>query len=174
MQSRRPWPEPRLLQAAFLPQLTNLGRHIQHAPSGLGPHGVRLRWRDWVPNHNNGELGCMWKVAAMVMVCTGTFPFSLWRFRTDSGLCGYSFFVVVSISGFQPPLHLPAPFSMNGGLLLAYALNSTRFRFAGVVPFGGVKVGLGIGFSIDDGMLVPSDAHLHHAGVLCVPHLWLL
>jgi hypothetical protein len=27
---------------------------------------------------------------------------------------------------------------------------------------------------INDGLWVPSDAHLHHAGVLCVPQLWLL
>jgi hypothetical protein len=71
-------------------------------------------------------------------------------------------------------LHLPAPFSVKGSLLLSHVVNSTCFCFTTVVPFGGVKVSLGMGIGIDNGLLVLSDAHLHHAGVLCVPQLWLL
>jgi hypothetical protein len=126
----------------------------------------------WVPNHNNVRVVVDVEGDSMVMVFTGMFPLSLRHLRTD--FCGCSFFVDISISGFHPPLHLPAPFSMKGGLLLAHALNSAHFHFAGVILFGGIGVGLGMGFSIDDGLLVPRNAHLHHAGVLCMPQLWLL
>ena len=57
---------------------------------------------------------------------------------------------------------------LSGWYLIAW------FRFAGVVPFGGLGMGLGIGLGINDGLWVPSDAHVHHAGVLCVLQLWLL
>jgi hypothetical protein len=63
---------------------------------------------------------------------------------------------------------------MRDGLLLAHALNSARFRFAGVISFRGVEVVLGGGLNVGDGVRVAFDAHLHHAGMLGVPHLWLL
>jgi hypothetical protein len=115
---------------------------------------------------------CQWKVAAMVMMCTGTFPLSLPRFRTD-------LFVVVASSlsfRFRVFILLFTPCTLlNEGWPLARTWAHLRsLSFCGHRPVCGVRAGLEMGFGIDDGLLVPSDAHLHHAGVLCVPQLWLL
>jgi hypothetical protein len=57
------------------------------------------------------------------------------------------------------------------GLHLARYSHHARFHFVGIVPFGGFGMGIGVGLGINNGLRVLSDAHLHHAGVLCMPQL---